>query len=618
MADKISLKVPKNVVDPFGVSTRHGKPALLYASKRRGHNKLSYATSTDGMSFSEEFAAPIIMTRAGQTEDINQTNDFYFSQVLDESFLTYSRKGQLRIARTIDQSEWDLATWQSLRTNLPKAQSGIIVPEYKWQNHYVLIYSTSTINVAVSDNLRRWQSPHSPVLSPRRGYFDNTSLKLISANAINEGILILYQSTNKRGSKQIIHVGCALLSKENPAKVLWRSSNPIWEKTVSKSDSLEIKGAIYQDKRILIYISSKKGKFFSVALPHPYGVGISRPQPGLELKRYSNNPILGPEGGQDWEQVGTFNPAVLHDGDTVHILYRALAPSGLSYIGYAQSSNGYDIDYRSPEPCYWPRAEFEGANNPSFSKWSESYGSGGGWGGCEDPKLTKIGDTIYLTYVAHNGWSPPRVAMSSISKRDFLNHNWNKWEQPRLISKPGEVNKSAVILPEKINNKYLVFHRVFPNILIHYTADLNRLGRQEWLAEHDSIKIRPHQWDSRKISVGSTPLRIKEGWLVIYHAVDDRDDSKYKIGAMILDYNNPAKVLYRTDSPILEPRQAYENEWKFGIAYPSGAAILNDTLFVYYGGGDRHVCVATANLNEFIDNMKKHQAPKLHREKQLV
>ena len=81
---------------------------------------------------------------------------------------------------------------------------------------------------------------------------------------------------------------------------------------------------------------------------------------------------------------------------------------------------------------------------------------------------------------------------------------------------------------------------------------------------------------------------------------------------MILDHDDPSKVLYRTNAPILEPAAAYENEWKFGIAYPSGAAIIEGTLFVYYGGGDRHVCVATANLESFVKQLMNHQEPKLH------
>lgn len=197
--------------------------------------------------------------------------------------------------------------------------------------------------------------------------------------------------------------------------------------------------------------------------------------------------------------------------------------------------------------------------------------------------------------------------MSDISLSDFRAHKWHKWSEPRLISEPGVVNKSGIILPEKIDGKYVIFHRVFPDILIHYTDSLDNLGRDEWLSSHDSIATRPDAWDSRKLSIGATPIRIDAGWLVIYHAVDDDDDGKYKIGAMILDINDPAKVIARTNQPILEPEMPYENEWKYGIAYPSGAAIIGDNLHVYYGGGDRHVCVATAPLQSFIANLLKHK-----------
>ena len=92
-------------------------------------------------------------------------------------------------------------------------------------------------------------------------------------------------------------------------------------------------------------------------------------------------------------------------------------------------------------------------------------------GGCEDPRLTRIGEQVYMTYVAYDGHSHPRVALSSIHIDDFLNKKWN-WKKPVLISPPYIVDKNACILPEKINGKYVIFHRVFPNILIDFVDDL--------------------------------------------------------------------------------------------------------------------------------------------------
>jgi hypothetical protein len=113
-------------------------------------------------------------------------------------------------------------------------------------------------------------------------------------------------------------------------------------------------------------------------------------------------------------------------------------------------------------------------------------------------------------------------------------------------------------------------------------------------------------WDSLKVGCGPPPIKTKEGWLLIYQAVCKLDGSCYKIGAMLLDLKDPTKVLARTRSPILEPIANYENEgWKAGVVYPCGAVIIKDRLFVYYGGADTVVCVATAKLQQFLEHLAK-------------
>jgi predicted GH43/DUF377 family glycosyl hydrolase len=218
-----------------------------------------------------------------------------------------------------------------------------------------------------------------------------------------------------------------------------------------------------------------------------------------------------------------------------------------------------------------------------------------------------------MVYVAFDGWSPPRLAMTSILLDNFLKKRW-LWSKPVLISPPGVVDKSGCILPEKINGKYVVFHRIFPNILIDFVDDLNFDGKTKFLRGEYKIKIRPDKWDSRKIGVGAPPLKTKEGWLLIYYGVDDRDDSKYYAGAMLLDLNDPTKVLYRTDKPLIEPDQEYENNgFKPGIIYPCGAVIVNNQLLVYYGGADSVVCVATAELDIFLQELKSHKLVHLNK-----
>jgi predicted GH43/DUF377 family glycosyl hydrolase len=336
----------------------------------------------------------------------------------------------------------------------------------------------------------------------------------------------------------------------------------------------------------------------------------------LSLERFEGNPILKPDNNHRWETKAVFNPAAIYEDGMIHILYRAIGESDVSVLGYASSLDGLHIHERLDKPVYVPREPFEGVNAPHTysSEMSGVYVSGGGgMGGCEDPRLTRIGDQIYMTYVAYDGHSHPRVALSSIHIDDFLDRKWN-WKKPVLISPPYIVDKNACILPEKINGKYVIFHRIFPNILIDFVDNLDFDGETRWLEGQFKIPTRAlsSDWDNLKVGCGPPPIKTKEGWLLIYQAVSTLDESHYKIGAMLLDLKNPTKVLARTRSPILEPVAPYENEgWKTGVVYPCGAAVINGRLFVYYGGADTVVCVASVKLEPFLEQLAtNHKEPK--------
>jgi HAD superfamily hydrolase (TIGR01484 family) len=330
------------------------------------------------------------------------------------------------------------------------------------------------------------------------------------------------------------------------------------------------------------------------------------------VTRSHKNPVLSPT-EYSWENEGVFNPAAIYIGGRVHILYRALGSNGMSTIGYASSSDGVHFDERLPYPIFHPKNDFEINKNNNDKRFNpDKYTSGGGWCGCEDPKVTKIGDRIFLTYVAFSGWHSIRVAMTSISVDDFLNKRWN-WSRPVLCSNSGVISKSGGLFPEKVKGKYVFFQRIFPDILLDYFDNL-RFDEQKNHGEH-RIPPRKKGWDSRKISFGSTPIKTKHGWLVITHGVDDAADHQYHMGAMLLGLDNPEKVLYRTNKPILSPDLWYENDWKPGVVYPCGAVNKDGTLLVYYGGGDKYVCVASAPFDDFIDSMIDGKTIKLKTQK---
>jgi predicted GH43/DUF377 family glycosyl hydrolase len=284
-----------------------------------------------------------------------------------------------------------------------------------------------------------------------------------------------------------------------------------------------------------------------------------------------------------------------------------------SVLGYASSPDGLHFDERLEKPVYVPREPFEGVHlTPStrLVSYGSGYVSGGGeWGGCEDPRLTRIEDRVFITYVAYDGYSPPRVALSSIALDDFLAKNW-RWQKPVLISPPGVIDKNACILPEKVNGKYVIFHRIFPDILIDFRDDLDFDGKTEWLRGEFRIGARADSWDSRKIGTGPPPIKTKEGWLLIYHSVGEQAPDAYKVGVMLLDQGDPTRVLARPLEPILEPQAWYETEGlKSNVVYPCGAVVIGERLFLYYGAADRVTCVASVNLDGLLEQLVRTKTP---------
>lgn len=352
------------------------------------------------------------------------------------------------------------------------------------------------------------------------------------------------------------------------------------------------------------------------ALPKSSKVTPKESSPEVQLRKLDQNPIISPLESNGWESWQTFNPAVVEIDGRVHFLYRAIGEGGMSVLGYASSGDGVHIDERSREPAYIMRTPLW-QMEPRFSKYRTSrYTSGGGIGGCEDPRITRIEGTVYMVYVAFDGHNPPRLALTYISVEDLLEKRWN-WAPEILISLPGVVDKSGCLFPEKIDGKYVMLHRIFPDILLDLEEDLR--FEHHYLKGEYRIPASSKGWDSRKVGAGAPPIKTDQGWLLITYGVDDANDKEYKMGAMLLDVEQPWKVISRTKEPILEPSSWYEYEGhKGGVVYPCGAAVLNGTLHVYYGGADSFVCVATAPLKEFVDSLRSTGAPKISSTKKVV
>ena len=177
----------------------------------------------------------------------------------------------------------------------------------------------------------------------------------------------------------------------------------------------------------------------------------------IKLKRYSKNPILKPIKAHSWEEY-VYNCAAIVLDNKVHIIYRALSKDKISRLGYACSSDGFNIDERLKQPIFVPQLETE----KPMVKFNNS--------GVEDPRLTRIGNRIYMLYAGVNGRTG-QSTMASIKVEDFLQKKWN-WKRHGVLF-PHIDDRNAALFPEKINGKYVLYTRFMPNIWISYSKDLN-------------------------------------------------------------------------------------------------------------------------------------------------
>lgn len=329
------------------------------------------------------------------------------------------------------------------------------------------------------------------------------------------------------------------------------------------------------------------------------------------LIRREENPILSPV-EHSWENAAVFNPgAVLMDGK-VHLFYRALGEDGISRIGYAVSDDGIAFE-RFADPAFALRLPSPGKFRNPFAEGFRydpgRFASGGGWGGSEDPRVVVVDGRLYMTFAVFESWESLRLALASIPVSGVAKREW-RWEDPFFISPAGEVNKNWVMFPEKIRGKFAILHALTPEVLVSY-ADSPDEWREQPIESDNRRTGRAGHWDAFVRGAAAPPLKTRYGWLLLYHAMDPASGPGYKVGAMLLDLDDPTKVLYRSTGPILEPQAWYENDWKPGVVYASGAVVKDGTLYVYYGGGDKRVNVATAPLETFLQDLMKTGAPKL-------
>jgi predicted GH43/DUF377 family glycosyl hydrolase len=332
----------------------------------------------------------------------------------------------------------------------------------------------------------------------------------------------------------------------------------------------------------------------------------------MKLEKFSGNPVLSPHPKNNWENLAVCNPGAWYENGTFYLLYRAAGddPDHIIRFGLATSQDGFKFKRIGSKPVLSPSADGEDA-------------------GCiEDARIVKIDGHFFITY-AYRPYHPGQYWLapdnSAFSPNDktlpeafgqnstcsglLVSEDLKSFRRLGRITDPTLDDRDVILFPEKINGRYVLLRRPkqwvgrkygtqHPAMWISFGEDLLKWGPSTLLAKGKLA------WE-RKIGGSTPPLKTSKGWFTLYHAVDDK--GVYRVGAMMLDLKDPRKILARTRQPILEPEADFERRglYPHGVVFPCGNVVKDGRLFVYYGGADKYIGVATADFAKLVESVMR-------------
>lgn len=292
--------------------------------------------------------------------------------------------------------------------------------------------------------------------------------------------------------------------------------------------------------------------------------------PFKNLQKSGSNPILTPEpASTNFESNGTFNPAVVLNGDKFMMLYRAQDRHAVSTVGLAESTDGIHFKKR-PEPVIVP-------TDPSEKN------------GVEDPRVVNIDGTFYVTYTAWDGDHTPSCLASS---KDLIH-----WEKHGQILPA----KSTAILNVKVNGEYWAYFGD-TNIWAAHSADLIHWTK----VEQPVLQPRGGDWDDSLVESGPPPIMTKAGILLIYNGNLSQgraeelgrqkgrgQEREYRTAWALFDKQDPTKLIARASEPFLNVTESWEVYGQVGdVVFTEGLVVKDGKAYLYYGGADTTVNVA--------------------------
>lgn len=305
--------------------------------------------------------------------------------------------------------------------------------------------------------------------------------------------------------------------------------------------------------------------------------------------RHPNNPILT---AADWPYPANsvFNAGAtrLPDGTTL-LLCRVEDRRGHSHLCAARSANGVDGWQIDPHPTLMPDPQ----NYPE-ELW-----------GIEDPRITYVPELGQYA-IAYTSYSRGGPGVSLALTEDF-----RSFQRHGVIMPPED--KDAALLPRRIGQYWALIHRpvtaLGAHIWISYSPDLHHWGSHKLILE----ARRGGWWDANKIGLAAPPIETDEGWLLLYHGVrQTASGSLYRLGLALFDLHTPERCLLRSDTWIFGPEAPYE---RFGdvnnVVFPCGYTLGpdGDTIYLYYGGADTYIALATGSVRALLDWLRRNGRP---------
>lgn len=339
--------------------------------------------------------------------------------------------------------------------------------------------------------------------------------------------------------------------------------------------------------------------------------------------RFTQNPLLQPQhvhpSGEGLKIECLLNPGVFRHDGKVHLLVRvAERPepvTGRVRIPFLSDGKVEVLDVAADDPelnTDDPREfKYRGEGYLSTVSHLRLFSSGDGVRfedaglqihgrgpretfGIEDCRVATMDDGRYvLTYTA--------VSADGYGVGMKTTRDWKAFEDFGLVLPPS--NKDAAVFEEKVGDKFFCLHR--PSGVIvggHFIWLGSSPDLRNWGGHTCVVRTRPGSWDSSRVGGGAAPIRTPKGWLAIYHGADAK--SRYCLGALLLDLDDPSKVVARSESPIMEPLEDYEQKGFFGqVVFTNGHLVDGDRVTIYYGASDSVICGAEFSLEEIMRSL---------------